>query len=254
MRPPFVRAAPSDIERYGGTAGAAAAAVVLALIQWRCETPGPAREEDSSGCLWWRVSLADLSADAGLTKDATRTALSKLLGDGTVVAKQSARAADQTRAYRAARLTSALTSQLGDLTRSDLPVGGNATVGVEKSHGTVVDLPPALPIETLETRRDRAGARVCQPDKTAPAGGKHPPSKCPDHPKPQHWCRRCRARVAWDENEAEAKRAAVVAVRKDHVSACDQCDHNGMRHEDGGGRCRLHPNIDDPQGLHMVAP
>lgn len=244
MRPPFLRAVPDEIERYGGTGAAIAAAAVLALIRWRCETPGPGRIQDDSGCCWWRVSHGDLAAEAGLTVHTARTALRRLTADGAVVAKQLARTEDQTRAYRVADTGSALTSQLGHSQQADQPVGPQPEGVWAVARGGVGYSPTALPIETFETKRDRAGAHAGQPSEHATAAGKREPAKCPEHPVPQHWCRRCKPWAAWEAEVAKARRAAVSAVRAHDIAACDQCDENGMRHVDAG-RCRLHRNLDD---------
>lgn len=253
MRPEFIRAVPDEIERHGGTAAAVAAAVVLALIRWRCQASGPDRITDETGC-WWRVSQADLAAQAGLSVDTARTALKKLERDGAVLAKHFPPTENQTRAYRVAHQDKPLTCQSVDSPPADLPVGRKPTPPRAVAHTPSVDHPTALPIETLETKRPRGDARRHQAPVTVPPAGKRPPAKCPEHTTAAHWCRRCQARAAWDADIAKARGVAVANVRAQDISRCDQCDDNGFRHKDAGAaRCRLHRNLDDLDGALVVA-
>lgn len=91
-RPKFMQKTPDDNERYGP-----AAADVLAHIRYRCGSDAP----DCivvDGLRWWRVSMADLGHEIGLSRRAVQTALDRL-GDA-VVAEHFKPLANPSRAYR----------------------------------------------------------------------------------------------------------------------------------------------------------
>lgn len=92
IRPKFVAVEPDEVELHG-----AAAALVLAHIRYRCDSDGPGRF-DIDGYRWWRVSVADLAHEVGLSIQSVRTALKALSG---LVEKQSfSDSSDTTKAYR----------------------------------------------------------------------------------------------------------------------------------------------------------
>jgi hypothetical protein len=195
VRPPFIRVTPDEIERYG-----AAGAVVLAHIRYRCESDGPGRVE-IDGVRWWRVSRRDMGHEVGLTLKVVRKALQAL--GRVVVAKHFPPLEDQSLAYRAI-------NDDNDDNRSDLPEapqgqGRNgsdlpeALQGQDRAPqgqvpsptgpGTEPHRASALPIETLETKREKGEARDGQtpdlrpPPSKQPANSEQPrPPYCPDHP------------------------------------------------------------------------
>jgi hypothetical protein len=93
VRPQHVKVVPAEVERYGGNA-----AIVLAHIRYRCESDGPGRIEADDDRRWWRVSLADLAHELGMSQKAIRTALRRL--SNVVVANHFPPLEDQTLAYR----------------------------------------------------------------------------------------------------------------------------------------------------------
>jgi hypothetical protein len=92
MRPPFIRVLPAEVEEHG-----ARGAILLAHIRYRCLTDGSTRVEHDGG-YWWRVPLADMADETGLSVKAVRTAL-KDLGEA-VAAKHFSPLSDRSYAYR----------------------------------------------------------------------------------------------------------------------------------------------------------
>lgn len=142
VRPPFFKVVPEEVERYGP-----AAAIVLAHIRYRCESDGPGRSV-IDGERWWRVSVADLAAEVGLSVQPVRTALKALAG--TVVAKRFS-SDDTTKAYRLA--LDGAECQPPDLpfVSSNKPQDGRPAVCYQQQ-GPLLAATNAPPIETLETK------------------------------------------------------------------------------------------------------
>ncbi|UTM39665.1 hypothetical protein MX572_22985 (plasmid) [Rhodococcus pyridinivorans] len=78
----------------------AVGAVLLCLIRYRCNVPGPDRIEGEDGRLW-RIGHAEMGAPYGFSRDAVRRALVKLEAAGAIVVEHlPEHYGDQRRAYR----------------------------------------------------------------------------------------------------------------------------------------------------------
>src|SRR5262245_28607113 len=93
-RPKFLPLLPADNERVGP-----AAAAVLALVRYRTdvddEQHGRIRH---NGAIWWRASYAEISEQAGLTRDCVIGAIKRLERDKELLVRAGP-GTDRTRSY-----------------------------------------------------------------------------------------------------------------------------------------------------------
>lgn len=158
MRPSFIQVIPAEVERYG-----AQGAVLLAHIRFRCGSDGPGRLT-VEGLRWWRVPLAQLAHETGLSVAGVRTAL-KALKD--VVATEHFRPlSDQSRAYRVVNRENGADLPVVDFNKwADLQDVENDISDAEivnsryrNQHLQLSKSADVLPIEKLEKRENAAGA------------------------------------------------------------------------------------------------
>lgn len=161
MRPPFIRVVPAEVDRYG-----AHGAVLLAHIRFRCESDGPGRIT-VEGVRWWRVSLAQLAQETGLSGKGVRTAL-RALGDD-VAARHFTPLSDQTLAYRVADCEMGPDLPVAENGKwADLPVAENgksvAEIGISSCPNGHLQLPKtaSVPISG-EARAGGEHARAGEP-------------------------------------------------------------------------------------------
>lgn len=168
MRPLFIQVIPAEVERYGANG-----AILLAHIRFRCGSDGPGRLT-VEGLRWWRVPLAQLAHETGLSVAGVRTGL-KALKD--VVATEHFRPlSDQSRAYRVVNHENGADLPVADFNSwADLPDVENdisdAEIGNSRRRNQHLQLPKStdvLPIKKLEKGENAAGAPPGeQTDKTA---------------------------------------------------------------------------------------
>jgi hypothetical protein len=152
VRPQHVKVVPAEVERYGGNA-----AIVLAHIRYRCESDGPGRIEADDDRRWWRVSLADLAHELGMSQKAIRTALRRL--SNVVVANHFPPLEDQTLAYRVHAPDQSIAARGTVSNTSDQPVAARGMGPCRQGHGTVPAGASAPYIETLETKETKNASR-----------------------------------------------------------------------------------------------
>ncbi|MDF3305611.1 hypothetical protein P3H15_11325 [Rhodococcus sp. T2V] len=209
------------------------AAIVYALIEFRCKVTGEDRIEDESG-RWWRAPSRTLSEVTGLTVSRVDTALKNLHKREAIEAVQHKIYGpdDHAFSYRVIPLLPAI---------PEIPEALSAAIP-EISEARPRDLrgaPPRSPKSSSSfKKREEGGERVTVPEAISPEAS--PPPRCPKHidNPTTAACGACgdarRARATWD---AETLRAAKVATSAEaHVRAevtargiaeCDLCDEYG---------------------------
>jgi hypothetical protein len=179
MRPEFIRVLPAEVEQYG-----AQGAILLAHIRFRNESDGPGRTT-VEGVRWWRVSLAQLAQETGLSGKGVRTALSAL-GDA-VAAKHFTPLSDQSRAYRIADCEIGPDLPVAEIGKwADQPVAeigtSDAEKGISSCRNGQLQMPESASVlltgEAREGEKPRGQIRW----RLSPSPETPPSKTCPLHP------------------------------------------------------------------------
>ncbi|GAB3225533.1 hypothetical protein [Mycolicibacterium hippocampi] len=230
-RPPFVKVPPGWVEQFG-----VRDAYVLAHIDFRCQHGGPGDfEHDGQGRRYWCASYETIAGEVCLKRDAVKRALLALKAQGVLLANRFHPGKDQTWGYHPdlpsgenALAQNGAEQPTGE---SALWEGENARGVGRKRPGTGAKTPDAPYIETVETKRESAGAPDVRDDSTpstAAANDDPPPRFCPEHPRgTREKCGACQQhrekRRIWDREHEARLRAEAKAL----MAACQWCDEGG---------------------------
>jgi len=276
---PFVAAAGAA---YGHIAG-----LILCLIRYRCNVPGPDRIETDEGRLW-RVSYARIASDLGMSRQQVQRAMSKLEGAGALVVEyRPEKYGDQRRSFRVvpdpniwSQDSGALTCESSESNRSE----NSSTCESSESNSESVrsrtgtgsgsnSLPFSEEVEGGGEEgggsgRARAPRGAGTPDPCSEfadpgavglaAGASFAPEVRPSEHCPRHPggtldpCRACgdarRAAEAWDAGKPDRDRVAAAA-RRAAIAACVRCDEHGQIDEgDAVRRCDHRPAVEVDMG------
>lgn len=277
-RPDFLQPLTADIGRVGDR-GANILALVRYVTAHTEEKDGRKRLDD--GEMWWRATREDIGELlGGVSEKSVGGGLRKLEDTGELLAiPAKSFHGDRANLYRVSDLPS---DEKG--TGSDLPsdekvprIGRNRPTPwdeIVRPPGTKSSDLPSL--EELEEEREKARAAepepldvesVPDPDNAHPSqtlndnsNATSPPSPyCPRHPQGTTTsCPPCRdarkQREAFDKERAariDAERAAIRA----EISACSECDQNGLTEPDEGParRCDRHRQLADLPAIRRAS-
>lgn len=218
---PFIIVRPELVRRVG-----AAGALIVASVEFRCEIAGVDRIEDETG-RWWRVTQVALAADTGLSRDAVKRELRKLLDAQELEAfrHHTNGVSDQTTSYRK---------------RPQPSIVRNRPMDSAELHNGRSDQVRNRPIECAIPRNHHWAESPNVPLIEELQEGVAPPVRCSnhiDHPTTDP-CRACgdarRERERWDLRQATVAKVAIstrarhrAELLAESIDRCGLCDDRG---------------------------
>jgi hypothetical protein len=158
----FIMIRPRLVRKFGGDVHSV---LMIARIQFRCQVQTP----DEDGIRWWTATYPELSEETGLSPQAAKRTIDKLVGQKVVLAKiDNLNKWDRSRSYRV---------DIGPVVHLSIPEDASLEIDRSISRNRQIDVPKSTdPLSTKEAKEEDQEQTPPQP----PAAGTHASTPSPD--------------------------------------------------------------------------